>query len=89
MPRYPPSFGSLDQLPCLPSTVLLFEDRLGEGTGNSSWIVAPPSSQTSPNVDGCAVQGPIGMPFKQFRIFKNVAAKSLDVATQKVHTKNV
>ena len=62
---------------------------LGIGVLRSSWSVAPPSSQTSPNVDGCVVQGPIGMPFNQFRIFQNVAAKSLDVATQKAHTKNV
>ena len=35
---------------------------LGIGVLSRSWSVAPPSSQTSPNVDGCVVQGPIGMP---------------------------
>ena len=35
---------------------------LGIGVLSSSWSVAPPSSPTSPNVNGCVVQGPIGMP---------------------------
>ena len=35
---------------------------LGIGILSSSWSVAPPSSPTSPNVNGCVVQGPIGMP---------------------------
>ena len=35
---------------------------LGIGVLSSSWSVAPPSSQTSPNVNGCVVHGPIGMP---------------------------
>ena len=35
---------------------------LGIGVLSSSLSVAPPSSQTSPSVDGCVVQGPIGMP---------------------------
>ena len=35
---------------------------LGIGVLSSSWGVAPPGSPTSPNVNGCVVQGPIGMP---------------------------
>ena len=34
---------------------------LGIGVLSRRWSVAPPSAQTSPNVNGCVVQGPIGM----------------------------
>ena len=41
---------------------------LGIGVLSSSWSVAPPSSQTSPNVNGCVVQGPIGI-FHEYPLF--------------------
>ena len=43
-------------------TISAHPSPLGTGVLSSSWSVAPPSSQTSPNVNGCVVQGPIGMP---------------------------
>ena len=40
---------------------------LGVGVLSSSFSVAPPSSQTSPTLNGCVVQGPIGMPMQPIK----------------------